>query len=260
MKKIALFDLSLQEIREAIKSEIKPVDVKAVGFIKTLPGSLAQYVIVWWDKEEGEFCVSTATFFMSDARSLFKSNIKLKELAPMPEDTASTLEEAISRAKKLGPHKMVTADLALAKDCLKVSLDVVTTNEPINRQEGDVSQADLEAETAASINEALALLETASHTAGSRDLAKRVADLFNKKLADKKHARAIVTIEGNVRFDFFPLPGHPHIEREIVADFKTGDMQDWLIEQGITKPFILFAGQHRGDPDFTVVISTTNLP
>jgi hypothetical protein len=45
---------------------------------------------------------------------------------------------------------------------LKISLDVLTTNEPINRAEGNTEQADVEAENASEIRQALAVLEAAN--------------------------------------------------------------------------------------------------
>jgi hypothetical protein len=42
---------------------------------------------------------------------------------------------------------------------LQISLDVLTTNEPINRAEGNTEQADLEAANAAEIRRAIAVLE-----------------------------------------------------------------------------------------------------
>lgn len=42
---------------------------------------------------------------------------------------------------------------------LQIHLDVLTTNEPINRAEGNTEQADLEAANAAEIRQAIAVLE-----------------------------------------------------------------------------------------------------
>ena len=44
---------------------------------------------------------------------------------------------------------------------LQIHLDVLTTNEPINRAEGNTEQADLEATNAAEIRQAIAVLERA---------------------------------------------------------------------------------------------------
>ncbi len=43
---------------------------------------------------------------------------------------------------------------------LEVTLDVLETNEPINRREGNIAQADLEASSAAEIREALTVLRS----------------------------------------------------------------------------------------------------
>ena len=44
---------------------------------------------------------------------------------------------------------------------LEISLDVMVTNEPINRAEGKTEQADLEAVNASEIRQALAVLKAA---------------------------------------------------------------------------------------------------
>jgi hypothetical protein len=43
---------------------------------------------------------------------------------------------------------------------LEVTLDVLETNEPINRAEGNIAQADLEATNAAEIRDALGVLRS----------------------------------------------------------------------------------------------------
>ena len=51
--------------------------------------------------------------------------------------------------------------MTAAIEQLQISLDVLTTNEPINRKEGNTEQADLEARNAAEIRQAIAVLSAA---------------------------------------------------------------------------------------------------
>lgn len=44
---------------------------------------------------------------------------------------------------------------------LRAALDTVTTNEPINRAEGNIAQADLELEVASDLRTAICILEDA---------------------------------------------------------------------------------------------------
>lgn len=44
---------------------------------------------------------------------------------------------------------------------LEIALDVLVTNEPINRERGDIEQADLEARNAAEIRQAIDVLKAA---------------------------------------------------------------------------------------------------
>lgn len=44
---------------------------------------------------------------------------------------------------------------------LEIALDVLVTNEPINRERGDIEQADLEARSAAEIRQAIDVLKAA---------------------------------------------------------------------------------------------------
>lgn len=53
--------------------------------------------------------------------------------------------------------------MKMAIETLKQALDVVETNEPINRARGDTDQADLEAASAADFRQALAVLQAASN-------------------------------------------------------------------------------------------------
>lgn len=63
-------------------------------------------------------------------------------------EPSNKMLKAMAKSKPFGP----------AINELLVSLDTVETNEPINRREGNVKQADIESETARSIRKAIPVL------------------------------------------------------------------------------------------------------
>jgi len=71
---------------------------------------------------------------------------------------AATLDDANADNESLTMSGAALDDVGLAVSTLQQALDVVKTNEPINRTEGNTAQASLEADVVASIEEAIAIL------------------------------------------------------------------------------------------------------
>lgn len=97
----------------------------------------------------------------------------LKALGLDPDDNADwlsaaaldavELNEAVALAASvIGGDMLDSADLAGALATLRIALDTVETNAPINEAAGNVEQAALERENAASFREAIQLLDAAS--------------------------------------------------------------------------------------------------
>lgn len=77
-------------------------------------------------------------------------------LKVMREDTGATLDSVPNL-----PESAKEASLDLARAVLDSHLETLLNNEPINRAEGNVEQADLEAQSAESIRKALSILDAA---------------------------------------------------------------------------------------------------
>lgn len=87
--------------------------------------------------------------------------------------TAKAMDEAVKRhGATVEWDKALAAldDVSQAVAALEQSLAVVEGNEPINRAEGDIDQAQLEAETAASIREAITALTEADYVPSEEEI------------------------------------------------------------------------------------------
>jgi len=182
----------------------------------------------------------------SGSRNLLR-HPKMKALYPHI-DNQPFLDAVKALAQPLLPADAVldfAGDVSAAIAQLEVALDVVVTNEPINRERGDIEQADLERRNAEQFRRAIEVLKKGDtsgifddanpHTGGEQyqmivGTIRRAGEVIGRALigGDGK-AMVYVGASGNQRVTFVsPVDGERRTP--MWSDDDAGEMVDWLVE------------------------------